>query len=100
MAVAKQLDAELDIPERVRMHWTGCPNSCGQAQAGDIGLMGAKVRKDGKTVEAVKIFTGGQVGHNSKLGEIAHKGIPCDELPDLLRQMPIDDFGAKPKVTA
>jgi len=100
MAVASQLDAELDIPDRVRMHWTGCPNSCGQAQAGDIGLMGAKVRKDGQMVEGVKIFTGGQVGHNSKLGSLVNKGVPCDELPDLLRQMLIDDFGATPKATA
>lgn len=30
MAVAKQLEEELDIPGPVRMHWTGCPNSCGQ----------------------------------------------------------------------
>jgi len=94
LAVAAQLDAELDIPDRVRMHWTGCPNSCGQAQAGDIGLMGAKVRKDGKMVEGVKLFTGGQVGHRSKLGELTHNGVACEDLPEVLRQMLIEDFGA------
>ena len=30
MALARQLEGELDIPQTVRMHWTGCPNSCGQ----------------------------------------------------------------------
>lgn len=31
-AIAKQLEDELDIPKTVRMHWTGCPNSCGQVR--------------------------------------------------------------------
>lgn len=43
--VAERLDAELEMPRLVRMHWTGCPNSCGQAQVGDIGLMGAPAKK-------------------------------------------------------
>jgi ferredoxin-nitrite reductase len=47
-----QLDAQLNIPRGVRIHWTGCPNSCGQPQVADIGLMGTKARKDGKTVES------------------------------------------------
>jgi sulfite reductase beta subunit-like hemoprotein len=28
------LEEQLDIPRPVRLHWTGCPNSCGQAQVG------------------------------------------------------------------
>lgn len=31
MEVARKLEEQLDIPRTVRMHWTGCPNSCGQA---------------------------------------------------------------------
>lgn len=49
--IARALEAELDIPRQVRMHWTGCPNSCGQAQVGDIGLIGAPAKKDGKAVQ-------------------------------------------------
>ena len=30
--MCNKLEAELDIPKAVRIHWTGCPNSCGQAQ--------------------------------------------------------------------
>lgn len=30
MAVVEKLEQQLDIPEAVRVHWTGCPNSCGQ----------------------------------------------------------------------
>ncbi len=98
VAIAEQLDRELDIPQRVRMHWTGCPNSCGQPQAGDIGLMGTKARKDGQAVEGVNIYTGGKVGKDARLGELAHKGVACDEdLTATLRQILIAQFGATPK---
>ncbi|MEM6751804.1 MAG: ferredoxin--nitrite reductase [Cyanobacteria bacterium P01_C01_bin.38] len=96
-ALAKQLDAELEIPKSVRIHWTGCPNSCGQPQVADIGLMGTKVRKDGKTVEGVDLYMGGKVGKDAQLGNCVQKGIPCDELNTVLRSILIETFGAKPK---
>lgn len=51
LAMVAALEKELTVPKPVRIHWTGCPNSCGQPQVADIGLMGTKVRKDGKTVD-------------------------------------------------
>ncbi|MEM6614364.1 MAG: ferredoxin--nitrite reductase [Cyanobacteria bacterium P01_C01_bin.72] len=92
--LAQELDRELDIPNRVRLHWTGCPNSCGQPQAGDIGLMGTKVRKDGKTVEAAKIFTGGKVGKGAELGTMISKGVAVDDLKTTLRSLLIEQFNA------
>ena len=94
LKLARELDEELDIPQRVRLHWTGCPNSCGQAQAGDIGLMGTKVRKDGKAVEGAKIFTGGQVGKDAKLGTMFNKGVACDDLKPMLRSLLMEQYGA------
>lgn len=32
MAIVEKLEQQLDIPEAVRIHWTGCPNSCGQVK--------------------------------------------------------------------
>ena len=97
LALARELDAELEIPNKVRMHWTGCPNSCGQPQVGDIGLMGTKVRKDGKTVEGVDLYMGGKVGKDAKLGDRVQKGIPCDDLKSNLRDILIEQFDAKPR---
>jgi ferredoxin-nitrite reductase len=97
LKMAQELDQELDLPERVRIHWTGCPNSCGQAQAGDIGLLGTKVRKDGKPVEGVVIYTGGKVGKGAKLGSLFDKGVACEDLKPVLKELLIKDFGAKPK---
>lgn len=95
--MATELDQELDIPNRVRLHWTGCPNSCGQPQAGDIGLMGTKVRKDGKAVAGAKIYAGGKIGHGAELGTLINKGVACDDLKSTLRTMLIEQFDAKLK---
>lgn len=97
VALIRELEAELSLPRPVRIHWTGCPNSCGQPQVADIGLMGTKVRKDGKTVEGVDIFMGGKVGKDAHLGEKVMKSVPCDDLRSVLRQLLIERFAAQPK---
>ena len=94
-ALAQALDAEVELPQRVRIHWTGCPNSCGQPQVADIGLMGTKVRKDGKTVEGVDIYMGGKVGKDAELGTCVQKGIACDDLQSVLRRILMENFGGK-----
>lgn len=100
LALIRELEAELDIPESVRIHWTGCPNSCGQPQVADIGLMGTKTRKDGKTVEGVDLYMGGKVGKEAQLGECVQKGIPCDDLKSVLKDLLTERFGARSKVTS
>ncbi|MGF1481390.1 MAG: ferredoxin--nitrite reductase [Cyanophyceae cyanobacterium] len=95
LAMIQALEAELTLDKPVRIHWTGCPNSCGQPQVADIGLMGTKVRKDGKSVEGVDIYMGGKVGHEAQLGECVQKGVACDDLLPVLREILIEKFAAK-----
>ena len=97
LAMIRSLEAELELSQPVRIHWTGCPNSCGQPQVAEIGLMGTKVRKDGKSVEGVDIFKGGKVGKDAQLGECVQKGVACDDLLPVLREILINEFEAKPK---
>jgi ferredoxin-nitrite reductase len=97
LALVKELEAELSLDKPVRIHWTGCPNSCGQPQVADIGLMGTKARKDGKMVEGVDLFMGGKVGKDAELGTCVQKGIPCEDLKSVLRNLLIDQFGAMVK---
>ncbi|MBD1836545.1 ferredoxin--nitrite reductase [Cyanobacteria bacterium FACHB-472] len=97
LAFVKALEAELTLPQPIRIHWTGCPNSCGQPQVADIGLMGTKGRKNGKVVEAVDIWMGGKVGYEAELGSRVMKSIPCDDLKPVLRDLLVEHFGAKPK---
>lgn len=94
LALTRRLDAELDVPEPVRMHWTGCPNSCGQPQVAQIGMMGTKARKNGKMVPAVDIYMGGTVGKDAHLGERVMQKVPCDELPGVVRKLLTENFGA------
>src|SRR6476469_6524422 len=96
VAMIEELDVELSVPKPVRIHWTGCPNSCGQPQVADIGLMGTKVRKNGKTLEGVDIYMGGTVGKDAHLGTCVQKSIPCEDLKPVLRQLLVDNFGAVP----
>ncbi|NHC36817.1 ferredoxin--nitrite reductase [Scytonema millei] len=100
LATIKALEAELTFTQPVRIHWTGCPNSCGQPQVADIGLMGTKARKDGKPVEGVDIYMGGKVGKDAHLGSCITKGIPCDDLQPVLRNLLIEHFGARPRQEA
>jgi ferredoxin-nitrite reductase len=100
LEMIKALEEELTFINPVRIHWTGCPNSCGQPQVADIGLMGTKTRKNGKTLEGVDIYMGGKVGKDAHLGTCVTKGIPCEDLQPVLQDLLIKNFGAKLKQEA
>jgi ferredoxin-nitrite reductase len=100
LGMIKALEEELTFTKPVRIHWTGCPNSCGQPQVADIGLMGTKTRKNGKTLEGVDIYMGGKVGKDAHLGTCMIKGIPCEDLQPVLQDLLIENFGAKLKQEA
>jgi ferredoxin-nitrite reductase len=100
LAMIKEVEAELSLTNPVRIHWTGCPNSCAQPQVADIGFMGTKVRKNGKTVEGVDIYMGGKVGKDATLGNCVQKGIACEDLKPILRDILIEKFGAQVKQEA
>ncbi|MEH2077127.1 MAG: ferredoxin--nitrite reductase [Nostoc sp.] len=100
LAMIKALEEDLIFINPVRIHWTGCPNSCGQPQVADIGLMGTKTRKNGKTLEGVDIYMGGKVGKDAHLGTCVTKGIPCEDLQPFLQDLLIKNFGAKLKQEA
>ena len=99
-AVVEELERRLELPHAVRSHWTGCPNACGQPYMGEIGLMGAKARHEGQMVEAAKIFLGGDMGSDPKLAELHHKGVPLEQLPDVLEQLLVERFGARRRESA
>ncbi|NJL90317.1 MAG: ferredoxin--nitrite reductase [Coleofasciculaceae cyanobacterium SM2_1_6] len=94
LALIQELEAEVTLTRPVRIHWTGCPNSCGQPQVADIGLMGTKVRKDGKMQEGVDIYTGGKVGKDAHLGTCTTPGVACVDLKSVLLDMLVNQFGA------
>jgi ferredoxin-nitrite reductase len=87
-SLMQKLEAMVVVDRPIRIHWTGCPNSCGQVQVADIGIMGAPARKEvnGKmvAVPGCKIFVGGRIGEDAHLAtEPVQTGIPLEE-EDLL----------------
>jgi ferredoxin-nitrite reductase len=56
--------------DKIRVHFSGCPSSCGQHQVADIGFRGAKTKIGGKMVDAYDLFVGGRLGHNSRFNEL------------------------------
>jgi ferredoxin-nitrite reductase len=98
-ALARELDEKWEVSKAVRMHWTGCPNSCGQPQVADIGFMGTKARKDGKMVDGVDIYMGGTVGKHAHLGTCVMKAVPCEDLPEIVGNLLVENFGAKPRTS-
>jgi ferredoxin-nitrite reductase len=94
-SVLEELERRVELPHAVRMHWTGCPNACGQPYMGQIGLMGAKARQDGVMVEAAKIFVGGSLDATPKLAELQEKSVPLSDLPDVLEALLVERFGAR-----
>jgi len=48
--------------QHLKLHVTGCPNSCGQHWIADIGIEGKKLKVDGRMVDAYYFCVGGAVG--------------------------------------
>jgi sulfite reductase (ferredoxin) len=64
---AKWLVGEMEerlpaFDQQIKLHVTGCTNSCGQHWIADIGLEGKKIKKDGAMVDAFYFCVGGAVG--------------------------------------
>ncbi|KAL2634637.1 hypothetical protein R1flu_006116 [Riccia fluitans] len=98
LEITKELEATMNFTRPVRMHWTGCPNSCGQVQVADIGFMGTMAKDENKkAVDGVDIFLGGRVGADSHLGEKIRPAVPIKDLIPVVQDLLIEHFGATRK---
>eukprot|EP00567_Pseudictyota_dubia_P015414 CAMPEP_0197446772 /NCGR_PEP_ID=MMETSP1175-20131217/11634_1 /TAXON_ID=1003142 /ORGANISM="Triceratium dubium, Strain CCMP147" /LENGTH=315 /DNA_ID=CAMNT_0042977933 /DNA_START=13 /DNA_END=960 /DNA_ORIENTATION=+ len=105
-SIVKKLEEKVTVDRPIRIHWTGCPNSCGQVQVADIGIMGAPARKEDpetgkkKAVPGCNIFVGGRIGEDAHLAlDPYKKGVPLAEedlLPELIDILKTE-FGAVDK---
>jgi ferredoxin-nitrite reductase len=81
------LDKRVPLDQPVNIHITGCPHSCAQHYIGDIGLLGAKVKVGGGSVEGYHVFVGGGFGSNRAVGRQVFKGITVPDLKTTLEKM-------------
>ncbi|WP_310830432.1 nitrite/sulfite reductase [Paenibacillus pedocola] len=62
VSVAEYLDERLQLKEKLRIHFIGCPNGCGQKHVADIGLQGSLIKTPEGMVDAFDIAIGGTLG--------------------------------------
>jgi sulfite reductase beta subunit-like hemoprotein len=87
--VVERLEQVVPVDEGLRIHISGCPNSCGQFQTGDIGMTGLTIStKDSEEkIEAYNLFAGGGYGTDPAFGRRLAVKVPKTELPDFLAQV-------------
>ncbi len=72
---------------RLRLHVTGCTNSCGQSWIADIGLEGKKIKKDGKMVDAFYFCVGGAVGEHAGIARQIGYRAAAEDCPEAIERL-------------
>jgi sulfite reductase (ferredoxin) len=89
---ARWLTEELDqrlpgFQEQLKLHVTGCPNSCGQHWIADIGIEGKKLKVDGRMVDAYYFCVGGSVGEFASIARPVGYRCAASEVPDAIERL-------------
>ena len=85
--LADYLEKRFQLDQPINIHLTGCANSCAQHYMGDIGLLGAKVKVAGESVEGYHVFIGGGFGERQALGRQVFQGVSFASLKPTLEKM-------------
>lgn len=89
---ARWLSTELDdrlpgFADQIKLHITGCPNSCGQHWIADIGIEGKKIKSGGKMVDAYYFCVGGSVGHIASIARPVGYRCAATDVPDAIERL-------------
>jgi sulfite reductase (ferredoxin) len=91
-AFSKWLVSEMEdrlpaFDQQIRLHVTGCTNSCGQSWIADIGLEGKKIKKDGKMVDAFYFCVGGAVGKYAAIARQIGFRAAAEDCPEAIERL-------------
>jgi ferredoxin-nitrite reductase len=84
LKTAHALETKLGKTQPLRMHWSGCPASCGNHTIADIGLLGKNIKLNGEVVEAVDVFAAGAAGCEANFPVKIMEDVPCEDLPEVV----------------
>jgi sulfite reductase (ferredoxin) len=73
--------------QQLRLHVTGCPNSCGQHWIADIGMEGKKIKHEGKLTDAFYFCLGGAVGQHASIARPVGYRCPAPLVPDAIERL-------------
>ena len=91
-AFSKWLVSEMEdrlptFDQQIRLHVTGCTNSCGQSWIADIGLEGKKIKKDGAMVDAFYFCVGGAVGKYAAIARQIGFRAAAEDCPEAIERL-------------
>ncbi|HXY07966.1 MAG TPA: nitrite/sulfite reductase [Terriglobales bacterium] len=86
--LVEELEERLpEFDQALKLHVTGCPNSCGQHWIADIGIEGKKLRVEGRMVDAYYFCVGGAVGQNQAIARPIGYRCNAREVPDAIERL-------------
>jgi sulfite reductase (ferredoxin) len=86
--LVEELDERLPgFDQELKLHVTGCPNSCGQHWIADIGIEGKKIKREGRMVDAYYFCLGGAVGLNQAVARPVGYRCPASDVPDAIERL-------------
>jgi sulfite reductase (ferredoxin) len=86
--LVNELDERLPgFDQHLKLHVTGCPNSCGQHWIADIGIEGKKIKLQDRLVDAYYFCLGGALGlHQSTARPIGYR-CPATAVPEAIERL-------------
>jgi len=92
---ARWLSNELEerlpgFDQQIKLHITGCSNSCGQHWIADVGIEGKKVKAEGKMVDAYYFCVGGSLGEIASIARPVGYRCPATEVPDAVERLVVN----------
>ena len=73
--------------QHLKLHVTGCPNSCGQHWIADVGIEGKKIKVDGRLQDAYYFCVGGALGLNQGIARPIGYRCLANEVPDAIERL-------------
>jgi sulfite reductase (ferredoxin) len=73
--------------QHLKLHITGCPNSCGQHWIADLGIEGKKIKVNDRLQDAYYFCVGGALGLNQSIARPIGYRCLASEVPDAIERL-------------
>jgi len=86
--IVEELEERLpEFDQHLKLHVTGCPNSCGQHWIADIGLEGKKIKSEGRMRDAYYFCLGGALGLHQAISRPIGYRCLASEVPEAIERL-------------
>ncbi len=94
--VVEEMEERLpEFDQELRLHVTGCSNSCGQHWIADIGMEGKKIKHNGELTDAYYFCLGGAVGQHAGIARPVGYRCPAPLVPEAMERLLREYLGSR-----